>query len=73
MPLMQAAAMSVAAVVAAVAVVRASRRRAAGDAKLAESPAGQDSAFAEAGIGGSSIPGGAAGREKERASSPAGR
>lgn len=70
---MQAAAMCVAAAVAAVAVVRAGRRRAAGDAKLADLPAMQDSAFAEAGIGGSSISGGAAGRKKETTSSPAGR
>ncbi|MGS2618441.1 hypothetical protein ACVCAH_28510 [Micromonospora sp. LZ34] len=60
---MQAAAMSLAAVIAAVAVVRAGRRRAAGGAMASDLPTRPDDAFAEAGIGASPIAGGPAGRE----------
>lgn len=66
---MQAAAISLAAVAAAVAVVRASRRRAAGDGS--DLPTRDDSAFADAGVGGSPIAGGTARRDTETASSAA--
>ncbi|WP_130333745.1 hypothetical protein [Micromonospora kangleipakensis] len=68
---MQAAAMSLAAVAAAVAVVRASRRRAIGEATPGDLPALGDSAFVDAGMGGSPIAGDTAGRAKETASSAA--
>jgi hypothetical protein len=68
---MQAAAMSLAAVAAAAAVVRASRRRAVGDEPAGEVPALGDSAFVDAGMGGSSIAGGTALRDKGAASSAA--
>ncbi|PWR15498.1 hypothetical protein DKT69_10420 [Micromonospora sicca] len=66
---MQAAAMSLTAVAAAVAVVRASRRRAVGDAPAGDLPALGDSAFADAGR--SPIAGGTALRDKDTASSAA--
>lgn len=55
--------MSLAAVIAAVAVVRAGRRRAAGGATASDLPARPDDAFAEAGVGGSPIAGGPADRK----------
>jgi hypothetical protein len=66
---MQAAAMSLAAVVAAVAVVRASRRRSMGDTTASDLPTLRDSAVADVGMDASPLTGAAAGRNKETASS----
>ncbi|MGN9768460.1 hypothetical protein ACTMS2_25255 [Micromonospora sp. SD12] len=68
---MQAAAMSLAAVVAAAAVVRARRRRAVGDTMGGDLPALRDGAFADASTVGMPVSGGAAGRDKQTASSAA--
>ncbi|MGC5334823.1 hypothetical protein [Micromonospora sp. DT62] len=67
MPLLQAAAMSLAAMVATAAVVRARRRRAANEAAVAGVSGLGDSAFADAGTGGAPVPGGAAAQDKRTA------
>ncbi|MGW4499048.1 hypothetical protein ACWENR_10600 [Micromonospora sp. NPDC004336] len=69
-PLLQAAAISLAAVLAGAAVVRA-RRRAAGDATAGELPALREGAFAEAGTGGAPVHADAAGRDSRKVSSAA--
>lgn len=69
-PLMQAAAMSLSAVVAAVAVVRASRRRSLGDGTARDLPT-LDSAFSDPGQDASPLTGATAGRNKETTSSAA--
>ncbi|MEU7934244.1 hypothetical protein [Micromonospora echinofusca] len=62
--------MSLAAVVAAAAVVRARRRRAVGDTMGGDLPALRDGAFADASTVGMPVPGGA-GRDKQKVSSAA--
>ncbi|MGC4790460.1 hypothetical protein ACLQ22_21840 [Micromonospora sp. DT178] len=59
--------MSLAAMVAAAAVVRARRRRAVNDAAAGDLSALRDSAFADAGTGGLPVPGGAVARDKQTA------
>ncbi|WP_446219526.1 hypothetical protein [Micromonospora sp. IBHARD004] len=68
---MQAAVISLAAVAAAVAVVRAGGRRAVGDATADDLRALQDGAFADAGMDASPLTGALPGRNKETASSAA--